>query len=239
MHGSLYQTLIDDTLTYIKKLLHHPSPPLIFSQELPKNSPLPIKKEQSQKIAPPPTTADRFTNTKQKEDPFITLTPPTTPILKPTNTIKNLLLQIDPKLPLHDMPPNDLRARQIKDTWKRDFPAIPILFQEKSFLPFIMHIAQAIKITFATSCCPIHIKKGKDWNLFLQSSNIKTILAPQSLLFSTQELLPFYKETPSKKVYYLGNIPLLLLHDFSLYYKNPHLKRELWNVIIRHLQPLF
>jgi hypothetical protein len=43
----------------------------------------------------------------------------------------------------------------------------------------------------------------------------------------------FYKETPAQGTRTLGNIPLFLLPDLSLYLKDPLLKRSLWKALYR------
>lgn len=238
----LYHTLIDDTLTYLQELLHqNPSLPisLVKQPEVPQSPPPPPNREKAQNPPPPPAASITHKEEKKREDPFITLTPPTIPALKSTDTIKKLLSQIEPELHLHDTPLSDLRAKQVKEGWKRDAPTIPILFQGKPFRSFIINIARSIEITFNTSCRLVEVKKGQDWTLFLQSSNVQFIIAPDYLIFSTQELLPLYKETPQQRVRYLGTVPLLLLPNLSLYYKDPQLKRSLWHVITHHLRPLF
>ena len=102
----------------------------------------------------------------------------------------------------------------------------------------MQNIAKAIDLCFGT-CRLIEIEDGKKWDLFLQSPQLKLIIAPDHLIFETKELLPFYRENPQEKSRHLGEIPLLLLPDLSLYFKDPYLKRSLWNVICQNLQPLF
>ena len=241
MHIDLYRALIDDTLAYLQGMLDQlPATPISLAKKAeasPPSPPLPKKKH-----IQTPTSLLVATNQKEEQnvkDSFIILDPPTVPSIQPTDKMKTLLLQIDPTLVLYNTPLSDLSAKQIKKEWKREIPTIPILFQGKPFRSFVTNIARAIEITFATSSCLVEVKEGKDWNLFLQSSNIRFIIAPDYLIFSTQELLPFYKEKPQQRVRYLGKVPLLLLPNLSLYYKNPHLKRSLWNVITHHLRPLF
>ena len=240
MNNSAYLSLIDDTLSYLKGLLPQeearplPRP----KKEAPKPPPPTPKKEILKTTAPPPTFVK--SEEKKHDDPSIKLETPSTPTKEPTETLRKILFGIDPELYLHDKPPSDARVKRIKEAWKekRDTPTITILFQGRAYRPFVMNIAKAIDITFAT-CRIVEVETGKKWDLFLDSPNLKFIIAPDHLIFSTKELLSFYKENPQEKVRYLGKIPLLLLPDLSLYYKDPYLKRSLWNVITQNLQPLF
>jgi len=250
MRNHSYLTLINDTLTYLKALLPKnppPSSPISYKID---TTPPPLPSSQQNEPISTHTPSDtiikekRDTKTKEKKEDtkniFIKLEPPSTPPKTSTDKIKHLLLQIDPEIYLHDNPPSDHFAKQIKTRWKekRDTPTIPILFQGKTYHSLLLNIAKAIDITFAT-CRLIETGKKRDWKFFLQSPNIKYIIAPDHLIFSTKALLHLYKELPQESMSYLGNIPLLLLPDLSLYYKDPYLKRSLWNVIIQKLQPLF
>jgi len=180
---------------------------------------------------------------KEKRGENVTKGPPQ-PLPLPTatkaaaDTIRKLLLDIDPNLHLYETPPRDALAQQVKNGWKRGVPAIPLLVQGGAYRSFLINIAKAIQVTFAPSYV-VEVEREENWDLFLQSPNLKFIISPNRLIFSVKELLPFYKEYPNKNVCYLGDIPLLFLPDLSLYYKSPYLKRSLWNMITQNLQPLF
>lgn len=239
MDNEKYLALIDDTLSYVKSLL--PS-----KQKEIKKIPLPpieIKPTPSPKItlSPPPKPVFPSPSIpKAKETKvFIKLEPLPPPIQEPTEGIRKILKEIDPSLYLHESVPSDHRAKKIKESWKekRDNPAIPILFQGDQYRPFISRIAKAIDIVYG-SCRLIEITPDKKWDLFLESENLKLIIAPDRLIFATKGLLPFYQENPQQKSRKLGKVPLLLLPDLSLYYKDPYLKRALWNVITNTVESL-
>lgn len=235
-----YQALIEDTMTYLKRGVPESITPPPKREKIPPPQPPspPPKKVEKPPVKPEPPSPPP--KEKKVAPSTFQLEPPSLPPQEPTETLRKLLVSIDPELFLHDTPPSDALAKRIKEAWKekRDTPTIPILFQGRSHRPFVMNIAKAIDLTFAT-CRIIEVEPGKKWDLFLESPNLKFILAPDHLIFGTKELLPFYKEHPQEKKRYLGNIPLLLLPDLSLYYKDPYLKRSLWNVITQNLQPLF
>jgi len=235
-HGQ-YQALIEDTLTYIQNLLPKkeeykvssillppqtpPAPKVQLSPPKPKKPPLP-------KPLPPPLPQKN----EEVAKTFIELIPPPPSQNSGVSHVLSQIKQIEPDLFLHQDIPSDFAAKRIKSAWKekRTAPAIPILFQGEAYRSLLANIAKAIDTTYGSSRL-VEVKEKKQWDLFLESENLKLIIAPDALIFETKELLPFYKENPGKKTKTLGNIPLLLLPDLSLYYKDPYLKRALWNVI--------
>ena len=192
-------------------------------------------------------------------------TPPPSPIRKPSVPIKTKArdpISLEkPKLPslpgedkwrtlfstalkeiyLHENIPSDEKAKRLKGAWKEkhNTPEVPILFQGSDYKALLQSLAKAIETEFFP--CRLveidHLEKEKKWDLFLDSSKLKLIIAPDQLIFAAKELLPFYKEHPQQGVRFLGKIPLLLIPDLSLYFKDPYLKRSLWNVICQALKP--
>ena len=234
MNQSAYLALIEDTLSYIKEL----QPKSLKSEETVELPPLPEPKKivTPKVIAKPlPTRAPLPPAPKKvdKSGAFSSLEIPPAPREDSHLGIQKVLKEIDPNLYLHKSAPSDHRAKRIKEAWreKRGTPDIPILFQGNMYRSFVTKIAKAIDTLYG-SCRLVEIEKRKKWDLFLESENLKLIIAPDSLIFGTKELLPFYQEKSRK----LGNIPLLLLPDLSLYFKDPYLKRALWNVIKSSLQ---
>ncbi|MDN3509574.1 MAG: hypothetical protein P0S93_06160 [Candidatus Neptunochlamydia sp.] len=241
MNNSEYHSLINDTLTYTKELLPQkdepskvhlpPTPPKPKSEIKPKLPPKPIVE-----VTPPLVTDQEKKETKKI---FIELEMPKSSSPPPTEEIRRIFKEIDPDLYFHESIPSDYKAKRIKEAWKekRSTPAIPIFFQGTQFRSFIQRIAKAIDTVYG-SCRLVEITPQKKWDLFLESENLKLIIAPDTLIFGNKELLPFYQETPQQKKRTLGNIPLLLLPDLNLYYKDPYLKRSLWNVICNTINSL-
>lgn len=240
MNDSEYNSLIDDTLTYIKGLLppNEEKVKIEFPPPPPKSN---LKPQVQAKTSPPePTMAPSSPETKaQNTKTFIELEHQKNPPSEPTEGIRKILKEIDPDLYIHESVPSDYKAKRIKEAWKekRSTPAIPILFQEAPYRSFVTRIAKAIDTVYG-SCHLVEMTPNKKWDLFLESENLKLIIAPDTLIFGSKELLPFYQETPQQKIRKLGNIPLLLLPDLSLYYKDPYLKRSLWNVICNMINSL-
>lgn len=238
-----YDSLIDDTIAYIKELM--PPKKGKINVTLPPAPPKPqtIAKPQAVTqplpISPPPKPVKEIKLKEEKKEAFFFLEPPAAPLLESNEGVRKILKEIAPDLYQHESIPSDFKAKRIKEAWreKRETPAIPILYQGTEYRSFITRIAKAIDIAFG-SCNVVDVVPEKKWDLFLESENLKLIIAPDTLIFGTKELLSFYQENPQQKKRKLGNIPLLLLPDLSLYFKDPYLKRALWNVICNTINSL-
>lgn len=235
-----YLSLINDTLTYIHDLLppKEETVPKVTLPPPPKpkpKAPPPAAKPEPVMAPPPPPPA---VEVKPKKGLF-EVEMPKAPAPEPTEGVRKILKEIAPELYLHEQPLSDYKAKRIKEAWKekRGTPAIPILFQGIQYRKFVERIAKAIDTVYG-SCRLVEITAGKKWDDFLESEGLKLIIAPDLFIFGNKEILPFYQETPQQKVRKLGNIPLLLLPDLSLYYKDPYLKRSLWNVICNTIDSL-
>ena len=227
-----YLALIEDTLSYVRQLQ-----PKIEKREIKVELPPPLKLTTpplEPKAKPIPYVVQPPSPLKKKEqkDLFFELEPTPAPRAEANLTVRKILKEVDPELYLHESVPSDHKAKRIKEAWKekRDTPAIPILFQGQKHRSFIANIAKAIDVLYG-SCRILEIEPTKKWDLFLESENLKLIIAPDSMIFGTKEILPFYQENPQQNSRKLGKVPLLLLPDLSLYFKDPYLKRALWNVI--------
>lgn len=225
-----YLQLIDQTLAYIQERL--PKKEMLPLPPTPVMSPLKPKVVED----PPPPAPPKV---EKKKDKTLELHPPTKPVPSHTNRIGVLLKSIAPELFLHETPLPDEKAKRVKNAWneKSLVPEIPILFQGSYYRSFLENLAKAISLTFAPSRVieMTSFEQEKKWDLFLESPKLKFILCPDHLIFSSKELLPFYKENPGQKTRFLASIPLLLLPDLALYYKDPYLKRSLWNVLCQTL----
>ncbi|WP_194847085.1 hypothetical protein [Candidatus Neptunochlamydia vexilliferae] len=182
-------------------------------------------------VAPPPTPEVKQPPPPPKKKAF-ELKPQPKPSSESLSGTLKILKEVAPDLYVHDTVPPDHKAKRVKEAWKekQETPTFPILFQGAPYRSFVTNIAKAIDLTYGT-CRIVEVEPQKKWDLFLESENLKLILAPDALIFGNKELLSFYQETPQQKVRTLGKVPLLLLPDLSLYYKDPYLKRALWNVI--------
>ena len=236
MLTTAYLKLINDTLAFLGR----PS-------DLKKASPLcsekigPSEHKKTIQQSPPLFNSKPFTPLKTKARLPIPLEKPKPSSSPGEDKWRALFKTALKEIYLHENIPNDSKAKRLKEAWreKHNTPEVPILFQGSYYKPFLQSLAKAIETEFLP--CRLveidHLEKEKKWDLFLDSPKLKLIIAPDQLIFAAKELLPFYKEHPQQGTRFLGEIPLLLIPDLSLYFKDPYLKRSLWNVICQALKP--
>lgn len=130
--------------------------------------------------------------------------------------------------------PNDTTAKKIATRWKTKNQIAPISILHFSEPPpqkkLLVEIVKAIDIYFgpAKLIDAEAIEKEKQWETFLASGDLKLVISCDYTLWQLTDLMRFYKEIPSQQTRTLGNVPLFLLPDLSLYLKDPLLKRSLW-----------
>lgn len=156
-------------------------------------------------------------------------------ILDPMADIKRAIKAVAPHLSLQENVPDDKSAKKIKEKWREEeyIPPIVILsFQEtKKQYDFLTHLAAAISVR-GQECRVILASKyerNASWAQFLKSQNLKLIITTEYAL-SSSLLVKHYKET-IKSGSFLGDIPLFLLADPSLYLREPLLKASLWKAL--------
>lgn len=172
----------------------------------------------------------------------VTLTSSKKLLNDPMEDIKKAIETIMPSFHLNFAIPSDEKAKHAKNNFRfTDFmPEVPLFALPGKTFSFLENVAKAINSQFFPSKV-IDLSKIEKESLIdelLKSPKLKCILIPDSVLFSSKALLKHYQEFPSKKEYYLGKTPLLLLPDPSIYLKDPSLKRLLWNLICDTLTPL-
>lgn len=138
--------------------------------------------------------------------------------------------------------PSDYVAKKVKESWKNQlfYAEVIVLSGKESSHVFLEHVAKAIESHFRP-CKMIKInqlEQEKSAKALLESSCLKMLIASDQDLWSSQELMGFYHEIPQKKERYLGKKPLLLIPDTSLYFKDPSLKRSLWNLLCQVMKSL-
>lgn len=152
-------------------------------------------------------------------------------------SVRNVLSVVAPELAIINEIPNDAIAKKIAERWKTKNQSAPIsilLFQEPAEQRALLEqIAKAIDVCFgpAKIVNAETIEKEKQWEAFLSVSDLKMVIVCDYTLWQLNGLMQFYKETPAQGTRMLGNIPLFLLPDLSLYLKDPLLKRSLWKAL--------
>ena len=156
--------------------------------------------------------------------------------------MRTILKKVAPTLVISSSIPSDEKAKKVKNAWKEHakIPDVVILAVQGPSISFLTGVAKAIELHFFPSKV-IDVKpleQSNNWDVFLNTTNLKIIIAPDSVIWGCKHLMRYYHEFPNKKERYLGKIPLVLLPDPSLYIKDPSLKRSLWNLLCQVLKPL-
>lgn len=151
--------------------------------------------------------------------------------------IRNLVKQLSPSLLLIEEIPSDLLAREVSDQWKKPLESAAVLIltlnesdKQRSFLG---RIAKAIQVCLATAQInsAIKIERDKEWDAILKSEKLRLVIATDSAIATLPELAKHFREDSRHAKSYLGTVPLLLLPDLSVYFKEPSLKSSLWRNI--------
>ena len=153
----------------------------------------------------------------------------------PISTVRNVLSIVAPELAILNEIPSDAIARKISERWKTKNQTAPIsilVFQEPAEQRGMLEqIARALDVYFggAKIVYAEGIEKEKQWEAFLSVADLKMVVVCDYTLWQLGSLMPFYKETEGMRM--LGQVPLFLLPDLSLYLKDPLLKRSLWKAL--------
>ena len=210
-------------LATIPKIL--PPPPLPEPQTPP---PQPVILSQPPEPQPPPTIAAPAPWRTQAQLPKETFN---------TNLLQALLKKIAPNVAIINDPPNDTIAKKQASRWKTKNQIAPIsilCFNEMEKQKTLLEeITKAIDVYFgpAKLISAESIEKEKQWDAFLVSQDLKLVIACDYTIWQLSDLMRYYKEIPSAQTRFLGNVPLFLLPDLSLYLKDPLLKRSLWKAL--------
>lgn len=155
--------------------------------------------------------------------------------------LKKIWQNLFPHTPLLQAIPSDEQAKKINSRWQHPaaIPGVVLLYfnenpQEKTFLT---NVATAITqhLVPAGLISAVKLESEKDWSNFLKQSSLRLIIAPHHHLNTLPQLAEFYHEDSARGNHTLGNIPLLLLADISLYLQEPKLKLALWQTLRQRL----
>ncbi len=222
----------------IQKPKNLPPPPItkietVFKEPLstPKTEvgtpkPVPIPKVERKVEAPKPAPKEEL--------------PPSKPSFE-LSSVRNVLSVVAPELAILNEIPSDASARKISERWKTKNQSAPIsilVYQEPpEQRQLLEQIARALDVYYGPAKI-VHaegIEKEKQWGAFLSVADLKLVVVCDYTLWQLSGLMQFYKEVHAQGVRVLGNVPILLLPDLSLYLKDALLKRSLWKALCQKL----
>jgi len=222
------------------KITTPPPLPVIPIAEV-KTTPPPIVET---KITPPPVVEIKITPPLPQPTPKAPTVWITEPIPKPAeknvsgfSQLPRLFQKIAPHISILSDIPNDTNAKKIATRWKTRNQIAPIsilsFHEPQKQKELLLEISKAIDVYFGPARLieADAIEKEKQWDTFLADPSLKCVVACDYTLWQLGDLMRFYKEKSSEQTRTLGNIPLFLLPDLSLYLKDPLLKKSLWKGI--------
>lgn len=151
--------------------------------------------------------------------------------------VRSEVEKLFPQLQIVERPPSDELARRIGEEWKRQaqLPEVVILaFHESDDEKFFLqNVARAVTAKLAP--CQIYsapaIEKQGAWERLIAMKQLRLIVASDYGITTLAHAMRHYRESPLKRERTLGDIPLLLLPEISLYLKEPTLKSALWKAL--------
>ncbi len=155
--------------------------------------------------------------------------------------LKSLIEEISPSYPLASFVPSDEKAKMISLGYKLKKRTADITILSFKESPqgelFLKNLALALDICFMSAkvISALEIESENKWDILLTEEDLKLIIACDYSIWELPRLLPHYKEVPSKNEHFLGEVPLFLLPDVSLYLKEPLLKKSLFTALRKKL----
>jgi hypothetical protein len=213
---------------YFRKAKYKPEAPK--AEEKKPEAALPPKPVVKHEVPPKPIAiAPPVIN---KEEP----PPPAKPSFD-LSSVRHILSVVAPELAIINEIPNDSMARKISERWKTKNQSAPIsilVYQEPpEQRALLTEVARALEVYFGSAKIvqAEGIEKDKQWGAFLSVPDLKMVIVCDYTLWQLNGLMQFYKETPAQGTRVLGNVPIFLLPDLSLYLKDSLLKRSLWKAL--------
>lgn len=172
----------------------------------------------------------------------IKITSPKKAIRDPLEDMKKAIEAVMPSLFINFNVPSDEGAKRKKTSYliTEFMPEVPLLAFPHKASGFLSEIAGAINNHFFSSKL-VDLSKIENEGMLdqlIKTDHLKLIIAIDTMFFSHKALMKYYQEFPARKERYLGKTPLLLLPDPTIYMQDPSLKRSLWNLLCKLLQPL-
>jgi hypothetical protein len=137
--------------------------------------------------------------------------------------------------------PSDEEAIRLKSLWKQPKKELfTIILHDKEMGPcldFLHNVSKAV----SERLCPSLVIDASQWNesgvwsSLFEKHNPSLIVASKQLL-SRASLSVFLREDTTHNLFYLKEIPLIVLDPIQTYLTHPLAKKALWNTLCHHLK---
>ncbi len=162
--------------------------------------------------------------------------------LDPFEDLKILLRKTNPEIILSPIP-SDYEAKRISQSYlyKNKAEKITVIFSQETPKEklFLENLAKALDKLLPCKIISIgDLEKRDEWEAFLSNSHLQLLIGCDFSIHEQKNLMKHYKEFPSRSETFLGTVPLFMLPNLSLYFKEPLLKRSLWKALCQKLHQL-
>lgn len=199
---------------------------------VPKRPPLP---------APPPVPLSEAKKPPKEKTAFaLEVSPKPDPMS--FDELRKLAAERLPGLAIVDNVPDDSEARRLARAWdqKTEIPHVLILSFDEAPKPraFLNNLAKALHVhgVDAQVIRAAKIEQDQAWEGFLQSDQLKLVIASSYGIDALPNLAKHYREAAKQARHFLGDVPLLLLSDVAFYLREPTLKPSLWSAIMQGMR---
>lgn len=218
-----------------------PATPQASERKVPSMQPVPLP------TASPPQERPAAPGNEPAHTPHafrFALIPPAPPAAVPLDDLKKIVQEQLPQIKLIESVPDDNEAKSVSNDWEKDkvIPQLAILsFNEPAkHKTFLQQIASSLELMGYSSgiVSASKIEQGQGWHAFVASPQLKLVIAAGPAFETIPSLKKYHKESAKHGRHLLGDRPLLLLPDISVYLQEPSLKASLWKTIKDHLSTL-
>ena len=158
--------------------------------------------------------------------------------------VKMHVRKVLPEIPYIQDIPTDQQAKIIAENWKYHSQISPFIIlynsknqKEKTFLE---NLAKALSVYFVPTKVIFanEIEKENRWEVILDPSVLKFIIAPDDQIWDLPHMMSHYSENTAKSLVFLDEVPLFLIRNLSMYFQDPTLKSSLWKAICQKVSAL-
>lgn len=153
------------------------------------------------------------------------------------NETKRILKEKYPGQAIIEEIPNDAEAKRISSSWKQADLITDVVILSFDTNPkhceLLENVAKALVKYHvpAQVCMADKFESQSTWSELLKTKHLRLVIANGSGVHGMAGLMKHYREVAKTGKCYLDQVPLYLLPDLSLYWKEPHLKMELWKAL--------
>lgn len=162
---------------------------------------------------------------------------PPTPMID-LSDIRQIVAERFPTQKILNEIPSDAVARIKESLGETSPPEVLILSfsKEPKQQAFLMNVAKAIQLLLKLNAQVISATQWEQeaqWDQQLNSSSLRLVIANDDGMRALPKFMQHYHEESNSAKCYAGKVPLCLLSDIALYFKEPKLKLSLWKTLLR------